>query len=698
MPSRELQTLRRQVEDLRQRNAQLEAQWAHHQQADQGLFHFLFDTMDEGFCVIEFFDGPHGPLSDYVHVLANAAYARHAGIADVTGQKLREMVPDEADDWIARYGEVLRTGKPLQFEQELVATGRVLSVTTFRIEPVERRQVAVLFKDVTKRYRAEAALQQLNEQLEQRVAAALAERVLLAELVENSVARVQVVDTSMTFLAVNKRAVKDFEYLFSHRLQPGDSLIECLANFPVELEGSMALWRRALSGETFTEVIAYGKNDRLRHFESHFTPLRNAAGAIVGAYLFVYDITRRVNEQQKLLEAEKALRQAQKMEAVGQLTGGIAHDFNNLLAGILGAQELMRQRMQQARHADIPALLDSACSSAQRAATLVQRLLAFSRQQTLQPQMIRLRTLVEGMQDLISRSVGPAIEVSCHFEHDEGVTFIDPPQLESALLNLCINARDAMPNGGRIDIDCRQLEIPDDTAETLNLPAGRYLCLGVKDNGLGMSVEVAARAVEPFFTTKQAGRNTGLGLSMAYGFVRQSGGQLQICSTRGEGTCIRLYLPWQPGSEHQALPAIEPAARTHAPGRRITLVEDHVPLRVIITEVLEELGHSVESYASGPAALEAPGQPELLITDIGLPGGLDGRQVAEAFRQRLPDVPVLFITGYDAKAVLHERPLPPGTCVLTKPFTLDALVEQVEQLLSMTRSPIDEREPTQREP
>jgi PAS domain-containing protein len=350
MPSRELQTLRRQVEDLRQRNAQLEAQWAHHQQADQGLFHFLFDTMDEGFCVIEFFDGPHGPLSDYVHVLANAAYARHAGIADVTGQKLREMVPDEADDWIARYGEVLRTGKPLQFEQELVATGRVLSVTTFRIEPVERRQVAVLFKDVTKRYRAEAALQQLNEQLEQRVAAALAERVLLAELVENSVARVQVVDTSMTFLAVNKRAVKDFEYLFSHRLQPGDSLIECLANFPVELEGSMALWRRALSGETFTEVIAYGKNDRLRHFESHFTPLRNAAGAIVGAYLFVYDITRRVNEQQKLLEAEKALRQAQKMEAVGQLTGGIAHDFNNLLAGILGAQELMRQRMQQARH------------------------------------------------------------------------------------------------------------------------------------------------------------------------------------------------------------------------------------------------------------------------------------------------------------------------------------------------------------
>lgn len=697
MPSRELQSLRQQMEVLRQRNTELETQWARHQQDDQDLFRFLFDTMDEGFCVIEFFDGPHGPLSDYVHVLANAAYTRHAGIADVTGQKLREMVPDEADDWIARYGPVLRTGKPLQFEQELVATGRVLSVTTFRIEPAERRQVAVLFKDVTERYRAETALQQLNEHLEQRVAAALAERSLFAELVENSVARVQVVDTSMTFLAVNKRAVRDFEYLFNHTLKAGDSLIDCLADFPTELDRCMALWRRALAGESFTEVIAYEKNGRLGHFESRFTPLRDGAGVITGAYLFVYDITRRVNEQQQLLEAEKALRQAQKMEAVGQLTGGIAHDFNNLLAGILGAQELMRQRVQQARHDDIPALLDSACSSAHRAATLVQRLLAFSRQQALQPQMIRLRTLVEGMQELISRSVGPAIEVSCHFEHDKGLSFVDPPQLESALLNLCINARDAMPSGGRIDIDCRRVQITDDTAQTLNLPAGRYLCLAVEDNGQGMSAEVAARAVEPFFTTKPSERNTGLGLSMVYGFVRQSGGQLQIRSAPGEGTCIRLYLPWKPGSERPPLAAIEPAARTPASGRRITLVEDHEPLRAIITEVLEDLGHCIDSYPNGPAALEANGQPELLITDIGLPGGLDGRQVAEAFRLRLPEVPVLFITGYDANAVLNERPMPSGARVLTKPFTLEALVEQVEQLLSMTRSPVDDCVPAKRE-
>lgn len=701
MPSCELQSLRQQVELLRQRNALLEARLNDQQQQPE-LFRFLFDTMDEGFCVIEFFDGPHGPLSDYVHVLANAAYARHAGIPDVTGQKLREMVPDEADDWVARYGEVLRTGEPLQFEQELVATGRILSVTTFRIEPAERRQVAVLFKDVTERHRAEAALQQINEQLEQRVAEALAERSLLAELVEHSIARVQVIDTSLNLLAVNKRAAKDFQFLFNRSLQAGDSLVERLQDFPVELEGSLAYWNRALAGESFTEVIEYGPKDRVRQFESRFTPLRDPAGEIVGAYLFVYDITRQVSEQKRLLQAEEALRQAQKMEAVGQLTGGIAHDFNNLLAGILGAQELIRQRLQQARHPDIPALLDSACTSAQRAATLVQRLLAFSRQQTLQPQMTRLSTLVAGMHELITRSVGPAIEIECHFEDEDGLALIDPPQLESALLNLCINARDAIPGGGRITITCGQAQLQEEAAKVLDLPPGRYLCLSVEDNGQGMSAEVAARAVEPFFTTKPVGRNTGLGLSMVYGFVRQSGGQLQISSSPDKGTCMRLYLPWQPLLDLPATTVTErPAARTRT-GRRIVLVEDQAALRLVITEVLEELGHHVNGYANGPAALEAPGEPELLITDIGLPAGLDGRQVAEAFRARHPSLPVLFITGYDANAVLSDHPLPPGARVLTKPFALEALTEQVEHMLEpypllQARSPVDARSPAKRD-
>ncbi|KNX78162.1 chemotaxis protein CheY [Pseudomonas sp. 250J] len=681
MPSRELQSLRLEVERLRQRNALLEAELTDRTRQDPDLFRFLFDTMDEGFCVIEFFDGPHGPLSDYLHILANAAYARHAGIPNVVGQKLREMVPDEADDWIARYGQVLRTGEPLQFEQELVATGRVLSVTTFRIEPAEKNQVAVLFKDVTERRRAENALQELNDHLEQRVAAALAERSLLAELVENSVARVQVVDTSLRFLAVNARAVKDFEYLFGRKIKAGDNLHECLDGFPEERERSVAYWRRALSGESYTEVIEYGRGSDKRHFELRFTPLRDSAGGIVGAYLFVYDITRQVGEQKRLLETEEALRQIQKMEAVGQLTGGIAHDFNNLLGGILGAQELIRQRLQKARYADVPPLLNSACESAHRAATLVQRLLAFSRRQTLLPQATRLSTLVQGMEDLISRSVGPAIEVNSHFELETGTVFIDPPQLESALLNLCINARDAMPAGGRIDLHCVALEVMQDTAQSLDLPPGPYLRLSVSDTGRGMPAEVLDRAVEPFFTTKPMGQSTGLGLSMVYGFVRQSGGQLQICSLPGEGTCIHLYLP-----RHDAAPLPAPAKgmslqAAHGPGKRVLLVEDQAALRLVIAEVLEELGHQVDGYATGPAALEADLEFDLLITDIGLPGGMNGRQVAQAMRGRLPSIPVLFITGYDANAVLEDGPLPQGMRVLTKPFDLEKLVDQVDLLL-----------------
>lgn len=668
---------------LRQRNAELESRLAQ-RESDDNLYRFLFDTMDEGFCVIEFFDGPHGPLSDYVHVVANAAYARHAGIANVVGQKLREMVPDEADGWVARYGAVLRTGEPLQFEQELVATGRVLAVTTFRIEPPERRQVAVLFKDVTERKRAEHALHALNDQLEQRVAEALAERRLFAELVEHSVARVHVVDTELRLLAVNQRAVKDFAFLFGHRLKAGDSLPECLANFPEERARSEAMWRRALAGESYLETIEYGRGARLRHFELRFNPLRDTCGTIIGAYLFIYDITRQVGEQQRLLEAEDALRQAQKMEAVGQLTGGIAHDFNNLLGGILGAQELLRQRLEQGRHAEIPALLDTAGISARRAAALIHRLLAFSRRQTLLPQVTAVGELVKGMEELIHRSVGPAISVQVRCATDLWPSFIDPPQLESALLNLCINARDALPAGGMIDISCDNRWLGDTDAATLDLPSGPYLCLSVQDNGRGMAQEVLAKAIDPFFTTKPLGQGTGLGLSMAYGFVRQSGGQLQINSSPGAGTRVDLYLP-RHGEAAIAQPAPSAApAQVQRAAARILLVEDQAALRLVIGDVLEELGHRVESVEHGPAALkllESGYVPQLLISDIGLPAGLNGRQVAERCRARFPGLPVLYITGYDESAALSDGKLPPRTQVLLKPFELPDLIDSVAGLL-----------------
>ncbi|NIF18826.1 ATP-binding protein [Pantoea sp. Cy-639] len=673
----------REIRALRERNAELESRLAQLQNVDNSLYRFLFDTMDEGFCVIEFFDGPHGPLSDYIHVVANAAYARHAGIPNVTGQKLREMVPDEADDWVARYGAVLRTGEPMQFEQELVATGHVLSVTTFRVEPAERNQVAVLFQDVTERRRAETALKQLNDQLEQRVAEALAERSLFAELVERSVARVQVVDTALNFLAVNERAVKDFEFLFGHGIKAGDNLREALREFPEELARSEQLWQRALAGESYIENIVYGRSGSLRHFELRFNPLRNSLGLVVGAHVFIYDISARVDEQQRLLHAEEALRQAQKMEAVGQLTGGIAHDFNNLLGGILGAQELVRQRLEQGRHEEIGELLDTAGNSARRAAALIHRLLAFSRRQTLLPQATAVCALIMGMEELIQRSVGPATHVEVHCAEDLWPAFIDPPQLESALLNLCINARDALPGGGRIGIHCDNQVLDARRAAPLDLKPGDYLCLSVEDNGRGMTREVLERAVDPFFTTKPLGQGTGLGLSMAYGFVRQSGGQLHIRSTFGKGSRIELYLPRHSEAPQEEQPSVA-SPRARLDSAKILLVEDQAALRLVIGEVLEELGHQVEGVEQGPAALKALDGgfvPDLLISDIGLPGGLNGRQVAEACRARHPHLPVLFITGYDERAALSDGQLPPRTSVLLKPFELDTMAEAVAKLL-----------------
>jgi signal transduction histidine kinase/ActR/RegA family two-component response regulator len=682
MPHRDLLALRQEIETLRQRNAQLESKLLQHADQDQNIYRFLFDTMDEGFCIIEFFDGPHGPLSDYIHVLANAAYAKHAGIPNVVGQKLREMVPDEADDWVARYGEVLRTGEPLQFEQELVATGHVLSVTTFRVEPAERRQVAVLFKDVTERRKAEQALQQLNEELEQRVSAALAERRLFAELVDHSVVNVHVVDTGMRWLAVNRQARHDFHALYGRMPEVGDYLPALVEDHPRDRDLIIPMWQRALAGEQFIEFGAFGQ----RHYELRFNALRNHDDSVLGAYLFAYDITERVQEQQRLAKAEQALRQAQKMEAVGQLSGGIAHDFNNLLGGIINAQELMQQRLGQQRYEELGPLLELSSNSAQRASALVHRLLAFSRQQTLQPRSTGVAALVNDMEELIRHSIGPSITLRSHFIARLWPTFIDPPQLESALLNLCINARDAMPGGGAIDIEGDNISLGSEQARPLELAAGDYVRLSVADTGCGMSAAVAARAIDPFFSTKPMGQGTGLGLSMTYGFVRQSGGQLRLLSTPGKGTRVELYLPRH---HEQPVVAIQPPASkglASSSGRqRIVLVEDQAALRLVVGEVLEELGYQVEAFENGPAALaylQQCEQPDLLLSDIGLPDDLNGRQLAEQCRQRYPHLKVLFITGYDESAALSDGQLLQGTSVLTKPFELEALAERVRQLLA----------------
>jgi signal transduction histidine kinase/CheY-like chemotaxis protein len=654
--------------------------------ADQQRYRLLFESMDEGFCVIEFFDGPEGPLSDYVHVMANSAYERHAGIPNVVGQKLREMVGDEADAWVERYGAVLRTGVPIRFEQELVATGRHLSLSSFRIEPPELKQVAVLFQDITERKRAEAELRHLNETLELRVAKALAERRLLADIVEGTNIFVQVADMDLNWLAINGASAREFERLFGVRPQVGDNMLGLLVDMPEQQAAVRGAWRRALLGEAFVEIGAFGDPDRERRFyEMRFHPLLDGDGRQVGAYQFVYDVTERLAEQERLRQTEEALRQAQKMEAVGQLTGGLAHDFNNLLAGISGSFEMIGARLAQGRTSDVERYLAAGQGAARRAAALTHRLLAFSRRQTLAPKPVVMNRLLADFVELVRRTVGPSAEVEMIAASGLWSTLVDANQLENALLNLCINARDAMPDGGKITLETGNRWLDTRTAREHGLEPGQYVSVCVSDTGTGIDKATLERVFDPFFTTKPIGQGTGLGLSMVYGFARQSNGHVRIYSEVGQGTMVCLYLPRHLGAEEgDETPEPVLGAPVVPAGKTVLVVDDEPTVRMLVVDALAELGYAcleAPDGATGLRILQSNTNVDLLITDVGLPGGLNGRQVADGARAMRPDLRVLFITGYAENAVLNHGHIEHGMEVLTKPFAVSDLAGRVDRML-----------------
>jgi signal transduction histidine kinase len=596
------------------------------------------------------------------------------------------MVPAEADAWVARYGHVLRTGEPIRFEQELVATGRYLSLSSFRIEPPERKQVAVLFQDVTERRRAELALRGLNETLEQRVAEAIAGRRILADVVEGANGFVQVLDTDYCWLAFNAAAQVEFERVFGVTPQVGVSMHAMFENQPENLERILALWSRAMAGEEFIEVEVFGRPGRYeRAYEMRFGVLRDDAGEQAGAFCVVYDVTERLEEQERLREAEEALRQAQKMEAVGQLTGGLAHDFNNLLSGISGSFEMIGTRLSQGRSRDVEKYLAAGQGAARRAAALTHRLLAFSRRQTLSPRPIVINRLMADLVELVRRTVGPSIKVETVAAAGLWPTLVDDNQLENALLNLCINARDAMPDGGRITIETGNKWLDRRSADERGMEPGQYVTVCVSDTGVGIERAIQERVFDPFFTTKPIGEGTGLGLSMVYGFARQSHGHVRIYSEVGEGTMVCIYLPRHFGEEaapenevHVVLPA--PAAA----GETVLVVDDEPTVRMLIVDALQELGYACAEAADGPAGLrllQSNARFDLLITDVGLPGGLNGRQVADAARALRPELKVMFITGYAENAVLNHGHIQPGMEVLTKPFAVSDLAARVDRML-----------------
>jgi PAS domain S-box-containing protein len=413
------------------------------------------------------------------------------------------------------------------------------------------------------------------------------------------------------------------------------------------------------------------------------------AGVVIDA---IYDegqligfakITRDLTERR---EAQMQLFQAQKMEAVGQLTGGLAHDFNNLLTGISGSLELLKARLAQGRMGDLDRYIMAAQGAAARAAALTHRLLAFARRQTLDPKPIAPNELIVDMAELVQRTVGPEIKVETVPAIGLWPTLCDPNQLENAILNLCINGRDAMPDGGRLTIETANIWLDERGARERDMQPGQYVAICVTDTGTGMPPDVVERAFDPFYTTKPIGHGTGLGLSMIYGFAKQSGGQARIYSEIGVGTTVRLYLPRYQGEVGREVPQARLAEAPRAEsGETVVIVDDEPTVRMLVTEVLAELGYAAIEAAdseSGLKVLQSDVRIDLLITDVGLPGGLNGRQMADAARQRRPDLRVLFITGYAENAALGDGHLEPGMHVLTKPFAMDVLASRIKSIIT----------------
>ena len=428
-------------------------------------------------------------------------------------------------------------------------------------------------------------------------------------------------------------------------------------------------WRLRKNGERFWASVV-------------IDAIRAVDGTLVGFAKVTRDMTEHRKAQQALEEAREALFQSQKMEAVGQLTGGVAHDFNNMLAGIIGAMELLRRRIRSGRYAETDKYIDAAVSSANRAAALTARLLAFGRRQSLDVKPVSINSVVTSMVDLLGRTMGEDIALETRLRPDLWPAMTDANQVENALLNLAINARDAMPEGGKLTITTDGVAL--DLTDVGGPGVGDYVVLQVSDTGQGMAPEILARAFEPFYTTKPLGQGTGLGLSMIYGFAKQVGGHVRITSELGQGTTVLLYMPRARVAHAERLEEADAGETPAGAGETLLVVEDDGSVRAQVMDFLTELGYAAIEAQDGASALpvlRGRQRIDLLVTDVGLPGGMNGRQLAEMARQLRPGLKTLFITGYAEGAASRARFLEPGMDLIAKPFTLDALGAKIRRMI-----------------
>jgi PAS domain S-box-containing protein len=646
----------------------------------------LFERMQEGFFVASAIRDPQGALTDFRFVEANPAFARQSGLdaSESLGKTMRELVPDVQEELIRRYAEVLDTGESAQFELRATSLHRWFEVRAHRID---RNRFAVLFMDISERRKADEAIRESEQRFR-----------LLAQALPNQI------------WTANEQGELDWfneqVYVYSGAA-PGSLDGEGWANLVHvdDVDHVSRAWSAALvSGDLYQAEFRLRRHDgEYRWFVVRAVLVRTRSGAFNGwvgsntdiedqkaaevaaassAWVMEQAVAARTAE---LLEAQEELRQSQKMETIGNLTGGIAHDFNNLLQVISGNLQLLGNDVADNQRA--ARRVENAMTGVTRGAKLASQLLAFGRRQPLAPKVVNPERLLRNMDDLFRRCLGGAVELETVIAGGLWNTLIDPGNLENALLNLAINARDAMDSRGRLTIEAGNAYLDDSYVRAFpGTVAGQYVLIAVTDTGCGVPQDLLEKVFEPFFTTKPDGRGTGLGLSMVYGFVKQSGGHIKIYSELGQGTTVKLYLPRSRQAE-QLSSEVRDSAPTGG-SETVLVAEDDDAVRDSVVALFTQLGYHVlqaHDAQSALAIVESGVAIDLLFTDVIMPGRLRSPELAVKARQRLPGIAVLFTSGYTENAIVHGGRLDEGLELLSKPYSGDALARKVRQVLQRQR-------------
>ncbi|KAA0122356.1 PAS domain S-box protein [Methylobacterium sp. P1-11] len=647
----------------------------------ESRYRTLFETIDVGFCIIEMRFDDANEAVDYRITEANPAFERQTG-ANVIGRWVSEFAPNLERHWLETYGRVALTGEPAHFENWAEVFGRWFDVRALRVSDPAAGRVAVFFTDISERKRMEEELRVLNTKLERQVSERTAERDLLATIVERTDVMVMAADLAYNILAINKANADEFERIYGVRPKVADNMLDLLADQPEHQAQVRAGWGRGLAGEEVTIVEDYGDPERVRpYYEINFRTLRNEHGERIGCYQFVTDVTERLRGQAELALAQEALRQSQKLEAVGQLTGGVAHDFNNLLT-------IIRSSVDFLRRPDLPEerkgrYLDAVSDTVERAAKLTGQLLAFARRQTLKPEVFDVGQRVRGIADMLDTVTGARVRVMTEVPDDPCFIRADLSQFESALVNMAVNARDAMEGEGTLILRL---------ARGATLPAIRghagsrnpFAAMSLTDTGAGIPADQLGRIFEPFFTTKEVGRGTGLGLSQVFGFAKQSGGDVDVRSTLGVGTTFTLYLPEAAAEDRpEGTPRPDEGPAPLGAGQCVLVVEDNVGVGQFATQILEDLGYKTTWAANAEEALDRLGRSgngfDLVFSDVVMPG-MGGVALAKELQRRLPALPVVLASGYShvlAQEGTH------GFELLQKPYSAEQLGRILHQVLGL---------------